>query len=135
MPDGEIVVVDASIFVALVINGQGSAASRDALAGRQMHAPAHLDVEVTSALARLHRGSVITKPAARRALAAFGKAPVVRHQVAELVPDAWSRSDQLRVADAFYVALAHTLGTQVLTLDARLARATTYAVLPPGLED
>jgi predicted nucleic acid-binding protein len=35
------------------------------------------------------------------------------------------------VADAFYVELAHVLGTRVLTVDARLARASSLAVLPP----
>lgn len=48
---------------------------------------------------------------------------------------AWTRSADLRVADAFYVELAHQLGTRVLTVDARLARASTYVVLPPGFGD
>ncbi len=135
MPEADGIVVDASIFVDLVVKGRSWEASRDALAGRRLHAPAHVDVEVVSALARLHRASVIPKAAARRALTSFGQAPVIRHDVADLVPDAWTRSAQLRVADAFYVALAASLDMSVLTLDARLARATSYAVMPPGHQE
>lgn len=127
-------VVDASVFVDLVIGGSSSAASRLALAGRQLHAPAHIDVEVTSALARLHRAGLMTKAAARRALTAFGQAPLTRHELPALVVGAWTRSSGLRVADAFYVELAHQLSTRVVTVDARLARASTYAVLPPGFD-
>ncbi len=135
MPKPDAVVVDASIFVDLVIKGRSWEASRDALAGRRLHAPAHVDVEVVSALARLARASVITKAAARRALTVFGEAPLTRHDVASLVPDAWGRSAQLRVADAFYVALAASLELSVLTLDVRMARATSYAVLPADLQE
>lgn len=38
------------------------------------------------------------------------------------------------VAAAFDVELAHQLDVQVLTLDARPARASTFAVLPDDLE-
>ena len=128
-------VVDASVFVDLVIGGSSSDASREAMAGCELHAPAHVDVEITSALARLHRAQLITKAAARRALTVFGQAPVIRHELPSLVAGAWTRSSDLRVADAFYVELAHQLGMRVLTVDARLARVSTYAVLPPGFDD
>ncbi len=125
-------VVDASVLVDLVIGGSSAGASREALAGCQLHAPAHVDVEVTSALARLHRGKLLTKAAAGRALSAFVEAPLMRHELPALVAGAWARASAVRVADAFYVELAHQLGTRVLTVDARLARASSYAVLPPG---
>ena len=124
-------VVDASVLVDLVIGGSTAAASAAALAGQQLHAPAHVDVEVTSALARLHRAGVIVEATARDALAAFTRAPLERHDLPSLTSGAWSRSAGLRVADAFYVELAHQLGTRVLTVDARLARASSMAVLPP----
>lgn len=125
-------VVDASVLVDLVIGGSSAEASRDALAGCRLHAPAHVDVEVTSALARLRRAELITKAAAGRALATFRHAPLTRHELPSLVAGAWKRSSGLRVADAFYVELARRLGTQVLTVDARLVRASSYAVLPLG---
>lgn len=134
MPSADSWVVDASVLVDLVIGGSSASACAEALTGHRLHAPAHFDVEVTSALARLHRSGLLTKVAAGRALAAFARAPVERHGLSELTSGAWKRSADLRVADAFYVELAHRLGTRVLTVDTRLARASTYAVLPAGFE-
>ena len=127
-------VVDASVLVDLVIAGASASSSAAALAGSRLHAPAHVDLEVASALARLHRAGVLSRPAAGRALAAFGGTPLERHDLPPLLAGAWKRSSALRVADAFYVELAHQLGTSVLTIDARLARASKIAVLPEGLE-
>lgn len=99
-----------------------------------MHAPAHVDLEATSALARLQRAGVLSRAAVGRALATFGRTPLERHDLPPLVAGAWKRTASLRVADAFYVELAHQLGTRVLTVDARLARASAIAVVPDGLE-
>lgn len=130
MPPTDRWVVDASVFVDLVIRGEAWQSSSEALSGRQLHAPAHIDVEVMSALARLHRAGHLTKAAARKAFTAFEQAPLTRHELPPLGTGAWTRSGGLRVADAYYVELASTLGVRVLTLDARLARATPLAVLP-----
>lgn len=135
MPSAESWVVDASVLVDLVIGGAAAAVSAAALAGHQLHAPAHVDVEVASALARLHRAGSISRAAAGRAVSAFADAPLERHELPALLPGAWRRQSRLRVADAFYVELAHQLGTRVLTIDARLARASTYAVLPARFGD
>lgn len=135
MPEAESWVVDASVLVDLVIAGASASSSAAALAGGRLHAPAHVDVEVTSALARLHRTGVLSRAAAGRALATFGRTPLERHDLPPLVAGAWKRTASLRVADAFYVELARQLGTRVLTVDARLARASTYAVLPDNLGD
>jgi predicted nucleic acid-binding protein len=133
VPPADAWVVDASVLVDLTIGGASAAASAEALAGRRLHAPAHVDLEVASALARLQRSGLLTKASTTRALNAFARAPLERHDLPPLVPGAWKRSASLRVADALYVELAHQLGARVLTIDARLARASTYAVLPPGL--
>lgn len=130
MPGTDDWVVDASVLVDLVIGGTTAAASAEALAGRRLHVPAHVDVEVTSALARLLRAGALGRSRARAALAAFTRAPLERHELPPLTAGAWKRSSAMRVADAFYVELAHQLGTRVLTVDARLARASSLAVLP-----
>ena len=134
MPPTDAWVVDASVLVDLVIAGASASSSSAALAGSRLHAPAHVDLEVTSALARLQRAGLLSRAAAGRALAAFGRTPLERHDLPSLLAGAWKRAASLRVADAFYVELAHQLGVQVLTLDSRLARASTFAVLPDGLE-
>lgn len=94
-------VVDASVLVDLVIGGSSAQGSRDALAGCRLHAPAHVDVEVTSALARLHHAQLLTKAVASRALTTYEQAPLTRHELPALVAGAWKRSAGLRVADAF----------------------------------
>jgi predicted nucleic acid-binding protein len=127
-------VVDASVLVDLVIAGASASSSSAALAGSRLHAPAHVDLEVISALARMQRAAVLSRAAAGRAVAAFVRTPLERHDLPSLVAGAWKRAGSLRVADALYVELAHQLGVQVLTLDSRLARASTFAVLPDGLE-
>lgn len=134
MPAADSWVVDASVLVDLVIGGRSSEACRVAMAGRRLYAPAHVDVEVTSALARLHRGDFVSRAAAGRALKRFAQAPLTRCELPPLVSGAWRRSGDLRIADAFYVELAHQLASRVLTIDVRLARASTYAELPEGLE-
>ena len=130
MSAAEGLVVDASVLVELVVAGEGSASCREAIIGRSLHAPAHLDVEVMSALARLERASLLTQSKASRALADFLRAPVERYELADLLSDAWSQRKFLRGTDALYVSLAERLGMQVLTMDARLTRATPLAVLP-----
>ena len=134
VPEAENWVVDASVLVDLVIAGASASASAAALAGGRLHAPAHVDLEVTSALARLHRAGVLSRAAAGRALATFARTPLERHDLPPLVAGAWRRTASLRVADAFYVELAHQLGARVLTVDARLTRVSNLAVLPDGLE-
>lgn len=129
MADDTTWVVDASCLVDLVIGAQGAAAVARHLAGHRLHAPAHVDVEVMSALARLVRGEVVSRAEARLALTRYAATPLTRHPLLELLPRAWERSQQLRVTDALYVQLAEHLDTRVLTSDARLARVSDRAVV------
>ena len=122
------VVVDASVLVDVAIRSEGWSAIGAALRGRPLHAPAHVDVEVMSAVARLARAHALSSAQARRALDRFRAAPITRHALPELVPGAWSRAPSLRVADALYVELAVVLGHPLLTTDARLARACDVAI-------
>ncbi len=124
-----LVVVDASVLVDLLAGTDLAPAARAALGGKVMHAPAHLDVEVLSALGRLNRGGLLDDDDAERALHALSTAPVTRHHLPDLVAGAWSRRADLRLADALYVELAHRLGMPLLTSDRRLARASSGAVL------
>ncbi len=54
MSDG--VIVDASAMVDLLLGTELSNSVAERLRGQQLHAPAHFDAEVLSALGRLHRG-------------------------------------------------------------------------------
>lgn len=122
-------VVDASVLVDLALLRTGWPRIAMHLKGRALHAPAHVDVEVMSALARLGRAGAITSTEARTALERFRSGPIQRHLLPDLLAGAWSRVDHLRVTDALYVELAEVLGLRVLTTDARLARATSLALV------
>lgn len=88
-----------------------------------MHAPAHFDAEVLSALGRMQRAGALTVAYVDAALEELRQVPVTRHGLSSLLAGAWSRRDALRLTDALYVELAETAGLVLLTTDERLARA------------
>lgn len=98
-------------------------AVRARLAGTVMHAPAHFDAEVLSALGRMQRAGILTVAQVDAALDELRTAPVTRHSLPPLLAGAWARRDTLRITDALYAELADTAGLVLLTTDRRLARA------------
>lgn len=100
---------------------------RARLRGCELHGPAHLDAEVLSALGRLRRAGELDADAVSGALTELAVAPIARHHLASLLAGAWSARERLRLVDALYVELSHTLGVPLVTVDARLARATATA--------
>lgn len=119
LPPAE-VVVDASALVDLLLgNPLGQAVGRR-LAGQVLHAPAHVDAEVLSALGRLHRAGDLSASEVTTMLDALTAAPITRHPPAELVHGAWQRRHQLRLVDALYVELASRLERPLVTTDRRL---------------
>ena len=103
---------------------------RERMRGRILHAPAHLDAEVLSALRRLHRAGELLKNRVAAMLNELAIAPVHRHPLATLVVGAWERRDQPRLVDALYIELAIELGSlPVLSTDARLARTSPLVEL------
>jgi predicted nucleic acid-binding protein len=98
--------------------------------GRLLHAPAHLDAEVLSALGRLHRAGDLDESTVTAALAELATAPIHRHPLGELLSGAWTRRENQRLVDALYVELAASLtASRLLTTDARLARSHDGAEL------
>lgn len=113
------VVADASALVDLLLaNDLGRAVSKR-LAGTGLHAPAHVDAEVLSALGRLHRAGDLDAGDVETKLNLLVAAPITRHPVGDLLPGAWARRHRLRLADALYVELATELGCQLITTDQR----------------
>jgi predicted nucleic acid-binding protein len=118
------VVIDASAMVDLLARTSDRfLAVRSRLTRTVMHAPAHFDAEVLSALGRIQRAGVLTVAQVDTALDELRQAPVTRHGLPPLLAGAWQRRDILRLADALYVELAETAGLVLLTTDQRLARA------------
>ncbi|WP_321540931.1 type II toxin-antitoxin system VapC family toxin [Mycolicibacter heraklionensis] len=120
----EQVVIDASAMVDLLARTQDRFTSvRARLAGTVMHAPAHFDAEVLSALGRMQRAGVLTVAQVGAALDQLRRAPVTRHELSPLLAGAWARREILRLTDALYVELSDTADLVLLTTDQRLARA------------
>lgn len=122
-------VIDASVLVDLLAGTELAGAARDRLSALAMHAPAHVDVEVLSALGRMHRAGQLEAKQVRESLSSLSAAPISRHPLPELVVGAWERRDQLRLTDALYVELAVNLDLTLLTTDRRLWRAYPAATM------
>lgn len=123
----ERVVVDASAIVDVLAGTSYAAAVRRRLQDTVWHAPAHIDAEVLSALARLSRAEGLVEADVRARLDLLGRLPVQRQLLPPLLPGAWARRAELRLVDALYVELAHQLDAPLITTDQLLARATPLA--------
>jgi predicted nucleic acid-binding protein len=126
----EAVVLDASAVVEALLGTTLGVAVRERMRGRRLHAPAHLDAEVLSALGRLHRAGGLHESTVAAALDELAAAPIRRHPLTGLLPGAWARRGNQRLVDALYVELAVSLASApLLTTDARLARSHDQAEL------
>ncbi len=123
----EEVVVDASTMVDLLVGSPLATAIRDRLQGHELHAPAHFDAEVLSALGRLHRGGHLTARQVTTRIQRVAAAPIQRHLLAPLLAGAWKLRHNLRLVDAVYVELANRLEAPIVTTDAGLAAASRTA--------
>ncbi len=123
-------VVDASALVEALLSTAVGLAVRGRMRGRLLHAPAHLDAEVLSALGRLHRAGELAASTIAAALDELTGAPIRRHPLAPLLSGAWQRREELRLVDALYVELAVELDQlALLSTDRRLARASPLVEL------
>ncbi len=127
--DGDTLVVDASAIVEALLGTDTGLSARGLMRGKRLHAPAHLDAEVLSALGRLHRAGELEETTVVAALAQLAAAPIARHALAALLAGAWQRRASFRLLDGLYVELAESLSSALLTSDARLARSTARAEL------
>lgn len=117
-------------MVEALLGTAAGTAVRARMRGCELHAPAHLDAEVLSALGRLHRAGELAATAAAAAVAEVATAPIHRHPLARLLSGAWDAREELRLVDALYVELASSLGSlPLLTTDRRLARASVFTEL------
>lgn len=86
-------------------------------------APALIDLEFLSATHGLLARRLVTRHAAEESIERFLMAPIDRHAHGPLAWRAWELRANLTPYDASYVALAEMLGSALLTVDRRLARA------------
>jgi predicted nucleic acid-binding protein len=119
-------VVDASVMVEYLTYGEHGDQVRERILGEghSLWTPHLIDAEVGHALRRGALQGKISKAAAGEALWQLVEMPLRRVSHELLVRYAWAMRDNLSFYDALYVALAEMLGQPLLTLDARIARAS-----------
>lgn len=122
-------VVDASALVDLLLDNDLGRAVRRRITGHALHAPAHVDAEVLSALGRLHRAGDLDAGTVETKLHELAAAPIQRHAVKDLLIGAWVRRHQLRLVDAVYVELAARRRLTLVTTDYRLRAASSVDVV------
>ena len=122
-----IYLVDASAVVDLLVRSDVGERVRQRLtadADAVLVTVAHLDAEVFSALARLHRASQLAAGEVEELLRRLATLDVRRIPITGALLDAaWRMQDNIAARDALYVAAARSLGCVLLTTDERLARA------------
>ncbi len=121
-----IYLVDASAVVDLLVRSDVGERVRRRLTDEDvvLVTVAHLDAEVFSALARLHRAGELTAGEVGELLRRLATLDVRRIPITGTLLDAaWRMRDNITARDALYVAAARDLGCGLLTTDERLARA------------
>lgn len=119
------IVIDATVLVTALLDqgGDGALARERLLAASALHTPHLADIEVASVLRDRVLGEKLSAARAAQALDDYAQLPLTRHPHAGLLPRIWELRDQLGARDATYVALAESLGTDLLTGDHQLASA------------
>lgn len=117
------IVVDASSIVELLLQTSRANSVQQAVSGLNMMAPDFLNVEVLSTLRRRERLGKVTPKRAMQAVTDLQAAPITGWPTLPLIDTIWGLRSNLSAYDACYVALARALACQLVTGDARLARA------------
>jgi predicted nucleic acid-binding protein len=117
-------VIDASLVVsALVDSGSTGTWAESLLATEPLSAPHLMPVEAANILRRAAMAGNISADAASMAYADLLDLRVELFPYAPFAARVWELRDNVTSYDAWYIALAESLGSRVATLDLRLARA------------
>lgn len=119
------IVADASALVEILVREPADELILR-MNAEDLNCPHLMDVEVMHALRSLDLRGEITTAEARRAMTDLGRLPIDRHDHTGLRGRIWELRKNLSAYDAAYVALAESLDAPLVTVDARLARATGH---------
>lgn len=117
------IVLDASAALKMVLHHEGSEALAARVLGKDIHAPALIEVEVVSGLRRLQRQRRIAADRAMIGLEWFLDLGIEKHHGPELARRIFALRHSLSAYDAAYVAVAESIDAPLLTADGRLSRA------------
>ena len=126
----EDLVIDASALVELLLSTTLGRSVEERIDGRHLHAPAHIDAEVLSAIGRLVRAGKVSEKEASVRIRGLMAIPIERHLLPDLLSGAWRRRRNVALVDALYVELAEALTAPLITFDARLVRSSRLAEMP-----
>lgn len=122
------IVLDTSALVEFLVGADALGDKvRAATVGERLAAPHAVDLECASTLRGLVRGEKLPADEARRALDLLGIMTLRRYDHVPLLPRIWELRHNLWPYDAAYVALAESLGADLVTIDSKLARAPGLA--------
>jgi predicted nucleic acid-binding protein len=134
------VVLDANVLIVLALDRRRAVAVEELLLtwkaeGEELHAPALLRYEIANALAQAVSAGQLASDAVADASQRIGSVPIGLHQLGDTprVVAMAQRLERRSAYDAAYVVLAEELGTQLWTLDGRLARNAISRGLPVQL--
>jgi predicted nucleic acid-binding protein len=121
----KVIVVDASAMLELLLRTPRSGLIADHLLSddAEVHAPATLDLEVTSVLRRWELAGRLASQRAEDSLAFYLDQRIALHPPRSLVARAWRLRWNFTMADGLYLALAEALEAALLTTDQKLGAA------------
>lgn len=120
-------VVDTSAVLGVLVGLPANAAlSERVRADGDLHAPHLIDVEAVHVLRRLVRRGELSLERAVAARQDLRDLTIIRYPHVALVDRMWELRENLTAYDAAFVALSEALGVPLITVDARLARATGH---------
>ncbi len=117
------IVLDASAALKMILRHEGSEALAARVIGKDIHAPALIEVEVVSGLRHLQRQRRVAEDRATIGLEWFLDLGIEKHHGPDLTRRIFALRHSLSAYDAAYVAVAELIQAPLLTADGRLSRA------------
>lgn len=119
------VVTDASVLVTVLVDsGRAGTWAESVVRDSPLAGPELVLVETTNVLRRLERTGEISRLEATSAFRDLLRLDISLFPFAPFAERIWELRSNLTGYDAWYVALAEALGCPLLTLDAKLSRAS-----------
>jgi predicted nucleic acid-binding protein len=119
-----VIVLDASVVVELLTNGDLAEVIRNDLSGRDESfiVPHLIDVEAVSAMRRLVAGQRIGAHRSDQFLAGLAALPAERYSHTPLIGRIWELRHNFTAYDAPYIALAEAMNAVLYTCDEKLRK-------------